>query len=68
MLTYKQSAEKENIIWIAMNPGWVKTDMGGPEGQFEVGEGVAKIVKITRSVTTEDSGTFKNHTGEDLPW
>jgi len=68
MLTYKQSAEKPNIIWICLDPGWVKTDMGGPEAQLPVEESVQSILKVITSVTIEDSGHFKHYSGADLPW
>jgi len=68
MLTYKQAAEKPDIIWVCIDPGWVRTDMGGPEAHLSVEESVSSVVKIITSVTREDSGSFKHYTGADLPW
>lgn len=68
MLTYKQSAEKPNIIWISLDPGWVKTDMGGPNAQVSVDESVRGILQVLRNATIKDSGTYKHFTGKDLPW
>jgi len=68
MLTYKQSAEKPNIIWVCLDPGWVRTDMGGPEAHLSVEESVHGILKVITSVTVEDSGHFKHYSGVDLPW
>lgn len=68
MLTYKQSAANEKVIFVAFNPGWVKTDMGGPEAEFGVEENVKKIVDVVTNLKPEDSGTFQNHTGKELPW
>jgi len=68
MLTYKQSVTNRNVIFVAFNPGWVRTDMGGKNAQFGVEENVKKIIDIVTDLKPEDSGTFKNHTGKDLPW
>jgi len=68
MLTYKQSAANDKVIFVSFNPGWVKTDMGGSEAQFGVEENVKKIVDIVTNLKPEDSGTFQNHTGKELPW
>jgi len=68
MLTYKQSVNKKNIVFIAMNPGWVQTDMGGENAQFTVEENAKKIVDTALAATAEDSGHFKNHNGKELPW
>ena len=42
--------------------------MGGPGAQFGVEENVKKLINIVTDLTPEDSGTFKNHTGKELPW
>jgi len=68
MLTYKQAAEKPDIIWICLDPGWVKTDMGGPGAQLSVEESVNGIIKVLTSATLDDSGTFKDSSGKNLPW
>lgn len=68
MLTYKQSAEKPNIIWICLDPGWVRTDMGGPNAHLSVEESVQGVITVVTSVTPQDSGSFKHYSGTDIPW
>ncbi|KAH9893491.1 NAD-P-binding protein [Cubamyces lactineus] len=68
MLTVKQKAERPDIITITLSPGWVKTDMGGEEGQLEPGESVSGILKVITSATLEDSGKFLRYNGEVNPW
>jgi len=68
MLTFKQSASNKNIVFIALNPGWVKTDMGGQGAPCELEEGVEKILKVITNSTAKDSGHFKNHDGGELAW
>jgi len=43
MLTYKQACDRPDLIVFAINPGWVKTDMGGDDVPTEALEGAAKI-------------------------
>jgi hypothetical protein len=42
--------------------------MGGPDALLSVEESVNGIIKILKSATLEDSGTFKHSSGENLPW
>ncbi|KAF8531714.1 NAD-P-binding protein [Gautieria morchelliformis] len=68
MLTYKQSKEKPNIIFFVMDPGWVKTDMGGEGAELEIPFTVEQQYKQITGATRKDSGTFKRYNGEILPW
>ncbi|KAI0042051.1 C-factor [Auriscalpium vulgare] len=68
MLTYKQAADRPDIISIVVDPGWVKTDMGGPNAQVEPQDSVSGQLKVITSVTKEDSGKYYRYDGENLPW
>lgn len=54
----------------ALNPGWVKTDMGGPDAELTVEEASNQILKFvqTVSVTEKVNGCFVNTDGSRLPW
>ncbi len=56
------------ITAIAIHPGWVKTDMGGPGAKLSVAQSVANMRKIIDRATLAESGKFFNHSGEELPW
>lgn len=56
------------IILVVMNPGWVKTDMGGPGARMTPEQSVAAMRRKLAALTPEDSGRFFNHTGEVYPW
>ncbi|KAF8590403.1 NAD(P)-binding protein [Ramaria rubella] len=68
MLTYKQSKEKSNMIFFVMDPGWVKTALGGEGAQLEIPFSVSHQYKQIVSATRKDSGTFKRYNGEIIPW
>ncbi|PCH39152.1 hypothetical protein WOLCODRAFT_29407 [Wolfiporia cocos MD-104 SS10] len=67
MLTYKQAVAKPNITVIALDPGWTKTDMGGPSAALEPHESVAQQIQVVTSAA-KDSGRFLNYSGRILPW
>jgi len=56
------------ITVIALHPGWVATDMGGPEAPLTPAESVAAIRWLVASLGPESSGRFLRYDGETLPW
>ncbi|CCM06001.1 uncharacterized protein FIBRA_08244 [Fibroporia radiculosa] len=68
MLTYKQAKTRLDLISYVVDPGWVKTDMGGADAAMEVQDTVSRQLKIATSVTSKDSGKFFRHDGEEIPW
>lgn len=69
-ITKTMSAVLKNkgIKVIAIHPGWVKTDMGGPSAHITPEESVRGMRKIIDHLTLEDTGMFVKYTGERLPW
>lgn len=53
---------------IAVHPGWVRTAMGGPQGQLSVEDSVASLRTTFARLGPADNGTFLNHDGTPLPW
>ncbi|MGN6505221.1 MAG: SDR family oxidoreductase [Tepidisphaeraceae bacterium] len=49
------------------HPGWVKTDMGGPNAMLEVSEGGKTSVALATLPADGPTGGFV-HLGETLPW
>ena len=56
------------IIVTLLDPGWCRTDMGGSAAQHDPADSVAGMRTVIESLTTADSGTFRHHAGETLPW
>ncbi|EPS96145.1 NAD-binding protein [Fomitopsis schrenkii] len=68
MLAYKQAKTQPDLIAYVVDPGWVKTDMGGPNAMMEPEESVARLIKLATTATTKSSGKFFRHDGEEIPW
>jgi len=56
------------ITCIVMNPGWVRTDMGGPGGKISPEESIAGMRKVIAKLNPADTGKFFNYDGGAYPW
>ncbi|XP_048829287.1 C-factor-like [Brienomyrus brachyistius] len=58
----------EGILCVAIHPGWVRTDMGGPQGELSVEESVSSILSVLAGLSEKDHGGYLDYTGKTLPW
>ena len=56
------------ITCIVMNPGWVRTDMGGEGGTLSPEESIKAMRSVIASLKPADTGKFLNFTGNPYPW
>ena len=49
---------KDDIICLSVHPGWVRTDLGGPQAPLSAEESVADIVEMIEQFTKEHNGMF----------
>lgn len=70
MLTVHQSIElrDEGVVVICMDPGWVKTDMGGKGAVLEKEESIKGMLSVLRGLKVDDSGKFYLYDGTVKPW
>ncbi|MBT5391949.1 MAG: SDR family oxidoreductase [Euryarchaeota archaeon] len=64
----KKEAIEDNIAFVILHPGWVKTDMGGDRAPVEIPDSVSGMREVLASRTLENSGQFVQFDGELLPW
>ncbi|KAL2151000.1 hypothetical protein VTH82DRAFT_6098 [Thermothelomyces myriococcoides] len=74
MLTVHQQAHlradpaTSGIVVVAVDPGHVKTEMGGPKAVVEVEDSARGVLKLIEGLTERDGSKFWLYTGEELPW
>ena len=56
------------ITAIVLHPGWVQTDMGGPNALITVQESVSGMRKVIDGLTLAKSGKFYAYDGKEIPW
>ena len=60
--------KSEGITVTVLHPGWVRTDMGGPDAAIEAPESVTGMRAVIAGLKESDSGRFLNYDGTEIPW
>ncbi len=58
----------EGFICTVLHPGWVRTDMGGPDATYSPEESVAGLVRVIEGLGPDDNGQFYDFQGNVIPW
>lgn len=56
------------ITAVVFHPGWVQTDMGGPNALITVEQSVTGLRKVIGKLALVDSGKFFAYDGQEIPW
>jgi NAD(P)-dependent dehydrogenase (short-subunit alcohol dehydrogenase family) len=56
------------IACVLVNPGWVKTDMGGPGAPLKPSESVAALKRLIATFGLAHSGKFFHYDGREYAW
>jgi NAD(P)-dependent dehydrogenase (short-subunit alcohol dehydrogenase family) len=70
MCTRLEAAELEgdDVVVVAMHPGWVRTDMGGSNARLSTEESVSGMLDVIDNLTLDDAGRFLAYDGSELSW
>jgi len=60
--------EQDGINCVALHPGWVQTEMGGPNAEITTRECVTSLFNIMLSLEAKDTGRFIDIDGTTIPW
>jgi NAD(P)-dependent dehydrogenase (short-subunit alcohol dehydrogenase family) len=68
MFSKSFSIDFKKITSLVVHPGWVQTDMGGPDAPTQPHESAKGIISVIEKATLKDSGKFFDFEGDELPW
>ncbi len=63
-----QDLEPRGIKVALLHPGWVRTDMGGPNALISAQQSVAGMLKVILGLGWQDSGRFLGYDGKEIEW
>ena len=58
----------DGITVVAMDPGWIQTDMGGKDAPLLLPEAVGGILSVVEKLTLANTGQFHRYSGERGVW
>ena len=63
----KEVADRDGKV-LMLNPGWVKTDMGGDDAPFTPAQSIENLRKLINQLNSNNSGSFLEHDGTTIRW
>jgi NAD(P)-dependent dehydrogenase (short-subunit alcohol dehydrogenase family) len=66
--SFAPSLADRGVTVLSMHPGWVKTDMGGPDAMLDVPTSVKGLVEQIEKYSGKGGNTFVDYSGTVLPW
>jgi len=70
MITRAEACDLANdgIVVVSLHPGWVRTDLGGPNADLSPEKSVQGLIGVIDRLEPKDSGKFLTWQGEEHPW
>ena len=61
-------AKLPGAVVIVMDPGWVKTRMGGAGAVLEPADSITSMLRVLHGLGDGDAAKFYHYSGRELPW
>lgn len=58
----------QSVGVLIFHPGWVKTDMGGPDALLNADQSIAGMRALIENFSLDQSGSFVKYDGTPMPW
>ena len=68
MATLAKDVAIRGVTVITLNPGWVKTDMGGANASLDARESIACLRGLIADLSHDRTGAYLDYTGDVIPW
>ena len=63
MVSISEELKSKQITVVSFHPGWVRTDMGGPNATLSPQESASYLIQSFINLKLENSGKFYNYDG-----
>lgn len=60
--------KNDQIICLAIHPGWVKTDMGGQNALIDTETSVTGMIDVLEKCNADSSGSFVDYNNKIIPY
>ncbi len=67
-VSMKKECLEDNISFLILHPGWVKTRMGGDRAPVELEDSVNGMMSLVDRHSLQDSGKFLSYDGSEINW
>jgi NAD(P)-dependent dehydrogenase (short-subunit alcohol dehydrogenase family) len=68
MRSFAADTASAGITTVLLDPGWVRTDMGGPHAPVSAPDSVAAMLAVIDGLEARHNGAFLDRHGRPKPW
>ncbi len=60
--------QDDGFVSLPLHPGWVRTDMGGPNGLIDAPTSAEGLLRVIHGAGPEHNGRFLSYDGSEIAW